>query len=391
MTQQRNGPKRIALLGSTGSIGTQTLDVVRAFPDRFQIVGLASGRPSDAFAAQAAEFQPVYTSLRDAPDRRFDGARNVTLVEMATAPDVDLVVVATPGGAGIAPTVEALAAGKPVALANKEALVAAGALATAAARASGAPILPVDSEHSAIWQCLHEAESCVPPCGQPAGVDRLILTASGGAFRDRTMDELREVSANDALQHPTWTMGPKVTIDSATLMNKGLELIEAHWLFGVPFDKLAVVIHRQSIIHSLVEFVDGSVKAQLGMPDMRTPIQYALLFPERAANARLPKLDLGEIGNLHFANPQPGRYPCMDLAIEAGKRGHAYPAVLGGADEAAVDLFLQGAIRFPDIAALVAAALDDFSPAGELELNTILEADHWAREFVYQKARLLEV
>lgn len=378
--------RRIAVLGSTGSIGTQTLDVVRAHPDRFVVTALAAGRPSARLQAQVAEFQPKLVATRDAPAWTAGDARPAGLVEIATSDEVDLVVMATPGSAGIAPTVEALTAGKAVALANKEALVAAGALAAAAARRTGAPILPVDSEHSAIWQCLHEREPCVPPTPCPPAVERLILTASGGAFRDVPTAELPLLRAEDALNHPTWAMGPKVTIDSASLLNKGFEVIEAHWLFGIPFERLSVLIHRESIIHSLVEFIDGSVKAQLGVPDMRTPIQYALTFPDRVANARLPRLDLAAIGRLHFEAVEPGRYRLFDLAVQAGVAGGAYPAVLGGADEAAVDLFLRDRVRFGDLAPLVAAALDAYRPSGDLTLEAIIEADQWARAYVYQQA-----
>jgi 1-deoxy-D-xylulose-5-phosphate reductoisomerase len=378
--------RRIAVLGSTGSIGTQTLDVVRAHPDRFVVTALAAGRPSARFQAQIAEFRPKLVATRDAPAWTTGDARPVGLVEIATSEEVDLVVMATPGGAGIAPTVEALKAGKAVALANKEALVAAGPLAAAAARHTGAPILPVDSEHSALWQCLHEREPCVPPTPCLPDVERLILTASGGAFRDVPTAELALLRAAEALNHPTWAMGPKVTIDSASLLNKGFELIEAHWLFGIPFERLSVLIHRESIIHSLVEFIDGSVKAQLGVPDMRTPIQYALTFPERVANARLPRLDLAAIGRLHFEAVETGRYRLFELAVQAGVAGGAYPAVLVGADEAAVSLFLCDRVRFGDLAPLVTAALDAYRPSGDLTLEAVIEAVRWARVYVYQQA-----
>lgn len=332
------------------------------------------------------EFRPKLVATRDVPGWTCGEARPATLVEIATSDEVDVVVMATPGSAGIAPTVAALTAGKAVALANKEALVAAGALAVAAAQRSGAPILPIDSEHSALWQCLHEREPCRPPVSCLPTVERLILTASGGAFRDLPASQLASLRAKDALNHPTWAMGPKVTVDSASLLNKGFELIEAHWLFGLPFERLSVLLHRESVIHSLVEFIDGSVKAQLGVPDMRTPIQYALTFPERVANASLPRLDLAAIGRLHFDAVEPGRYPLLDLALQAGRAGGAYPAVLGGADEAAVTLFLHDRVRFGDLAPLVAAALDAYRPSGELTLEAILDADRWARDFVYRHA-----
>jgi 1-deoxy-D-xylulose-5-phosphate reductoisomerase len=384
------------------------LDVIRAFPEMFEVIGLASGRVSYEFYRQMAELRPKYFHLRDQRDQTFDDSLQLSLTDLVTHDGVDLVVVATPGGAGIGPTVAALRAGKPVALANKEALVAAGSLATTAARDSGAPILPIDSEHSAIWQCLQDAFTCVPPCiplleeavsqveaGNPylpdsfrrqSAVRRLILTASGGAFRDWPVEQIPEASAADALKHPNWSMGPKVTIDSATLMNKGFELIEAHWLFGIPFDQLDVLIHRESIVHSLVEFADASIKAQLGLPDMRLPIQYALTFPDRLQNPALPRLDLAAIGSLTFESPREERYPCLSLAVKAGKAGGTYPSVLGGADEVAVELFMAGEIAFGDISALISDALDAHQPDNNPDIESILRADEWARAFVQAAA-----
>ncbi|MBM3957493.1 MAG: 1-deoxy-D-xylulose-5-phosphate reductoisomerase, partial [Gemmatimonadetes bacterium] len=260
--------KRLVILGSTGSIGRQTLDVVRGFPDEFDVVGLSAGRNAALLQDQIHEFRPRY--FHCCGEATLDGATPLDPREMATLPEVDLVVVATVGGVGMRPTFDALNAGKPVALANKEVLVMAGGLVTAAARNADVRILPVDSEPSAIWQCIE---------GDPRGIARLYITASGGAFRDRSWDSLRSVTPEEALDHPTWKMGAKITIDSATLVNKAFEVIEAHWLFGAPFDRIEAVVHRQSIIHSMVEFSDGSVKAQLGPPDMRYPIQYALMYP----------------------------------------------------------------------------------------------------------------
>ncbi len=275
---------RLALLGSTGSIGRQTLDVVRWHPESFEVVALVATALSPTLLEQIEEFRPrrvcLTTQTADLPELSCSvllGADHLT--ELAQADDTDVLVVATSGTVGFEPTLAALNAGKPVALANKEALIMAGHLVTAASAQSGAPLLPIDSEHSAIWQCLQGEHDW------PERSRRLILTASGGAFRDRSVDELRSVTPDQALYHPTWSMGPKITVDSATLMNKGLEVIEAHWLFGLPFDRIDVVIHRQSVIHSLVEFVDGSVKAQLGLPDMRLPIQYALSHPRRLPGA----------------------------------------------------------------------------------------------------------
>ncbi|HEY8492042.1 MAG TPA: 1-deoxy-D-xylulose-5-phosphate reductoisomerase, partial [Dehalococcoidia bacterium] len=310
----------IAVLGSTGSIGRQTLDVIRAHAGRFRVVGLAAGRNAALLAQQVREFRPALYALDGevGPDLPA-GVAPATAEELAAHPDVDLVVVATVGRAGLAATLTALRHGKAVALANKEVLVMAGGLVMQAARAGGGEVRPVDSEHSAIWQCLVGED--------PASVARLILTASGGAFRDRPPEALAAVTPEEALRHPTWQMGPKVTVDSATLFNKGMEAIEARWLFDVPLDRIEVVLHRESIVHSLVEFADGSLKAQLGTPDMRLPIQYALTYPERPP-CPAPRLDLAALAALHFSRPEPDRYPCLNLAVEAGRRGGTYPAVL---------------------------------------------------------------
>jgi 1-deoxy-D-xylulose-5-phosphate reductoisomerase len=351
--------KRIAVLGSTGSIGCQTLEVVRWHPDEFEVVALIAARPSPAFEAQVDEFQPRLVCLTgiDGPDR---------LIEIATDPGVDLLVVASSGTVGFRPTIAALGAGKPVALANKETLIMAGHLVTQAAAASGAALLPIDSEHSAIWQCLQGEQ----PYAER--VQRLLLTASGGAFRDRAAESLEDVTPAEALHHPTWNMGPKITIDSATLMNKGLEVIEAHWLFGMQFECIDVVIHHQSVIHSLVEFVDGSVKAQLGMPDMRLPIQYALAHPRRLA---------APVERLAFAEVDPAKYPCLALAYEAGRRGGTYPTVLNAANEEAVAQFLAGQLGFTRIAASIDAALQAHTARPNPSLAEVIEADTWARHF----------
>ena len=359
--------KRIAVLGSTGSIGRQTLDVVRWHPEEFQIVGLVAGRPSDVFDEQVAEFQPRFTCLTSA-----DSA--VPLLDIVCDPDVDLVVVATSGTVGFRPTISALEIGKPVALANKETLIMAGHLVTAAAAQSGAALLPIDSEHSAIWQCLQGEE----PYSER--VERLLLTASGGAFRDRASDSLGSVTPSEALQHPTWTMGPKITIDSATLLNKGLEVIEAHWLFGLPFDCIDVVIHHQSVIHSLVEFIDGSVKAQLGLPDMRLPIQYALAHPRRLS-APGARLDLSSVGSLTFAPVDQQKYPGLALAYEAARRGGTYPTVLNAANEVAVARFLANDLAFTAITRLIEAALQAHVSQPSPSLEEVLVADTWARGF----------
>ena len=359
--------KRIAVLGSTGSIGRQTLDVVRWHPDEFQVVALVAGRPSETFSQQLQEFQPARSCLTSV-----DGA--APLVEIATDPDVDLLVVATSGTIGFRPTIAALQAGKPVALANKETLIMAGHLVTAAAAASGAPLLPIDSEHSAIWQCLQGEEP------YQERVQRLLLTASGGAFRDRSASDLEAVTPEQALRHPTWTMGPKITIDSATLMNKGLEVIEAHWLFGLPFDCIDVLIHHQSVIHSLVEFIDGSVKAQLGVPDMRLPIQYAMAHPDRLP-APADRLDLTSVAQLTFTDVDHDKYPCLELAYSAGRLGGTAPTVLNAANEVAVARFLDGDLRFLSIAELIRAALAAHTVISSPTLEQVETADEWARRF----------
>jgi 1-deoxy-D-xylulose-5-phosphate reductoisomerase len=359
--------KRLALLGSTGSIGRQTLDVVRWHPDEFQVVALAANQPSALFSQQVAEFQPRVASLTSQT-----GAAELELV--AAAADVDVLIVASSGTVGFRPTLAALDAGTAVALANKETLIMAGHLVTAAAARSGMPLLPIDSEHSAIWQCLQGEEPYTDR------VARLQLTASGGALRDVPIEALPTVTPDAALAHPTWRMGPKITIDSATLFNKGLEVIEAHWLFGLPFDQIEVVVHHQSVIHSLVEFVDGSVKAQLGVPDMRLPIQYALAHPRRLS-APADRLDLTRVGELTFAAVDPRRYPGLGLAYAAGRAGGAAPTVLNAANEIAVARFLAGELQFTAIAELVDAALQHHTPRPTPDLDEVLAVDTWTRRF----------
>lgn len=377
----RRRRRRIALLGSTGSIGRQTLDVIRWLPDRFEIVGLAAGRYSDLFKAQLDEFRPRLAAVGKAseveaaglPPGLLWGAQG--LGQVATAPEADLVVVATVGSAGLAPTLEAVARGKAVALANKEALVMAGRLITQQARRSGAPILPVDSEHSALWQCLR-GEGELQEWRDT--VRALLLTASGGALRDLPPNELERVTPAQVLAHPTWQMGPKVTVDSATLMNKGLEVIEAQWLFGLPLDRIKLVLHRESIVHSLVEFVDGSVKAQLGTADMRIPIQYALSYPDRLPSRAEP-LDLARVGTLSFEEIDLKRYPCLRLALEAAEWGQSYPAALSAANEVAVGLFLAGEITFGTIPVLVEEVLSRHQPVEIESLEAVLQVDEGAR------------
>jgi 1-deoxy-D-xylulose-5-phosphate reductoisomerase len=365
--------KRLAVLGSTGSIGRQTLEVVRTLPERFEVVALACGKNVPLLQEQVAEFKSkfVCTGLA-AGAEEIPGATCISLEEMASHPDIDLVVMATSGKAGLGATLAAIRAGKAVALANKEVLVMAGRIVVEEAKRHSAEIVPIDSEHSAIWQCLNGEEGKT--------IARLILTASGGPFRRRTPAQLAEVTPEDALNHPTWRMGVKVTVDSATLMNKGMEVIEAHWLFDIPYSKIEVVIHPQSIIHSIVEFIDGSAKAQLSLPDMRLPIQYALAHPERLETPFRQQIDFGSIGSFDFEPVDLDKFPCLRLARKAGEKGGTYPAVLCAADEVAVELFLAKKIGFTDIASVVAKTLDRHEVIDNPSVEDIFAADAWARE-----------
>jgi 1-deoxy-D-xylulose-5-phosphate reductoisomerase len=372
--------KRLAVLGSTGSIGRQTLDIARSFPERLRIIGLAACTNVGALERQIEEFKPDLISVESKKEQRKLKQFNcevTTAEEIASHPDVDLVVIAISGMAGLKPTLAAIRAKKNIALATKEVLVAAGSVVTAEAKRHGVRIMPIDSEPSAIWQCLQ---------GENKTVRRLILTASGGPFRKLSTQKLGAVTPEQALAHPTWNMGPKVTIDSATLMNKGFEAIELSWLFDVPIEDIDVVIHPQSIIHSMVEFVDGSVKAQLSIPDMRFPIQYAIFYPKRMLNETLPHIDFLNIKSgstenaLTFEKPDIGRFPCLRLAFEASRKGGTYPAVLSAADEVAVDRFLKGQIRFTDIPKIISKALDGHRSTSKPSLEDILAADDWARK-----------
>ena len=368
--------QRLAVLGSTGSIGQQTLQIVRALPHRFCIAGLAAGKNTDLLERQINEFKPRFVYYQDSGTRLADANYELlSLEDMACHPEVDTVVMATSGKEGLSPTLAAAKAGKKIALANKESLVMAGGIITDEAALNNAQIMPVDSEHSAIWQCL---------IGEKQPAAKIILTASGGPFRHRSPAQLDMVTVEQTLSHPSWRMGRKVTVDSATLMNKGLEVIEAHWLFNMPFDDIEVLIHPQSIVHSMVEFVDGSIKAQLSYPDMRLPIQYALSYPERLPNPELPRIDWGDLKSLTFEPPDFDTFPCLKLAIEAGKKGGTYPAVLCAADEIAIELFLSHRIKFNDIASLVKSALEQHRVIAHPALEEILEADAWAREKVLQ-------
>ena len=370
---------RLVILGSTGSIGRQTLDVVRDLGDRFEVLGLAAGRNVTVLEEQAREFRPrllwaeddgARTAIQAAAGRR---PRWLSPEEQAAHEDADVIVVGTVGRVGLNATLAALRAGKRVALANKEVLVMAGALVRQAAAAGGGELLPIDSEHSAIWQCLWGEEN--------VSIARVLLTASGGAFRDYTSEQLARVTTEEALNHPTWRMGRKITIDSATLINKGFEAIETRWLFDVPLDRIEIVLHRESVVHSLVEFVDGSVKAQLGEPDMRLPIRIALSYPERVASTDLSPLDLARIGELHFEPPDFRKFPALGLALKAGRQGGTYPAALAAADEVAVAHFLAGHLRFTEIAALLDDTLSAHRSTADTDLEEVLQADVWARTY----------
>ncbi len=374
--------KQIVLLGSTGSIGDSVLDIVAKFPDQFSIAGLAARRNDQKLEEQIRLFHPKFVALADADAakrlrarvddpaiRILDGPNGVT--EVAAYPESDLVISAIVGGTGLMPTLAAIRAGRRVALANKEPMVMAGQLMQEEARRQGMPIFPIDSEHSAIFQSL---------AGQRReDVRRIILTASGGPFWDCSKEVIEAATPAKALQHPNWKMGSKITIDSATLMNKGLEVIEASWLFDCPPAQLDVVIHRESIIHSLVEYRDGSVIAQLGLPDMRTPISYAMNYPERLP-LDLPFLELWQFGKLTFEQPDPVRFPCLKLAYEALEQGGTCPAILNGANEVAVDAFLHHGLPFGAIANIIEQTLQCATIQPLTSLPDALDADRWARE-----------
>jgi 1-deoxy-D-xylulose-5-phosphate reductoisomerase len=374
--------KGLAVLGSTGSVGTQTLDVVRSFPNDFRVVGLAARRSVELLEAQVKEFNPKLVSCEWADGEKAavlsNGSRDCSMEEMVRDPDVELVVTATVGDVALDPTLAAIEAGKNIALANKESIIVAGPLLTTMARKHGVELLPLDSEPNAIWQCLK---------GEERSISKLIITASGGAFRDLEPDQLADVTPEQALQHPTWKMGPKITVDSATLMNKAFEVIEAHWLFGIPWESIEVVIHPQSIIHSMVEFVDGSVKAQVSPPDMHLPIQYALLFPNRAYNESIRRFDPVATGALTFEPWDSEKYPCFDMGLRTAKRGGTWPAALCGADEMAVEKFLGGEIGFLEIGPVIEEALERHDNVAEPDLQDLLTASARAKE---QVAKLVE-
>jgi 1-deoxy-D-xylulose-5-phosphate reductoisomerase len=386
--------KRIAILGSTGSIGCSALAVVDAHADRLSVVGLAAGDNAGRFAEQIARYRPRMAAMAtgDAVDRlrarglpdgvAIAGTGRDGLVAIASQPDVDIVLCASSGTEALEAVLAAIEHGKTIALANKEVLVMAGGIVTAAAARKGVPILPVDSEHNAIHQCLH---------GRRADeIKRLVLTASGGPFRGRTASDLATVSAADALKHPTWQMGRKITIDSATLMNKGLEVIEARWLFGVPAAQIDVVIHPQSVVHSMVELTDGSIIAQLGVTDMRLPIQYAFSYPDRWA-AALPSLDLVRAGRLDFGVPDTGAFPCLGLAYRALESPGSVAVVMNAANEVAVARFLDGRIGFTAIPDVIERTMTAHPPEEVQTLAEVRKADSWAREHAAGVADGLEL
>lgn len=373
-------PQRVAILGSTGSIGTQTLEVAAAHPDKFKITALAAHHNDELLERQLEQFKPELAVLVDGKAaarlrNRYRGPAKILegeegLLTVAAFDKADTILTSMVGFAGLKPTIAAIEAGKNIALANKETLVAAGGLITRLAKAKGIAILPVDSEHSAIFQCLNGE------CRER--VNKIILTASGGPFRGWTRDQLRHVTVEACLRHPNWSMGRKITVDSATLANKGLEVIEAKWLFGLDYNQIEVIIHPQSIIHSMVEFVDGAVMAQLGVPDMRVPIQYALSFPDRLPSG-LPAVDFSKLGALTFMPPDTETFQALDLAYTAGRAGGTLPCVFNAANETAVQAFLARKLAFLDIATVIRHTMKDHQVILEPSLEDLYKTDKWAR------------
>ena len=373
--------KKISLLGSTGSIGVNTLDVIERYPESFQVCALSAGSNVDLFARQIRKFKPALAALFDSTKidalKELVGDLDVEIVSgqegtvsAASFSEASLVVSGVVGSAGLLPALSALKAGKNLALANKETLVIAGELVLKEAERTHTRIIPIDSEHSAIFQVLNGEK--------PERIKKIILTASGGPFRTFTLKQMENVTVKEALNHPNWSMGAKITIDSSTMMIKGLEYIEAKWLFGVD-TKVEIIVHAQSIIHSMIEFVDTSIIAQLGIPDMRVPIAYALTYPDRF-ESELPSLDLASMGNLTFEAPDFERFPCLKLAMDAMEMGQTMPAVLNAANEIAVQAFLDELIPYKDIAEIIRMVMQNHSPVSLHELQNVLDADHWARE-----------
>jgi 1-deoxy-D-xylulose-5-phosphate reductoisomerase len=374
--------KRLSILGSTGSIGVNTLHIVNQFPERFKVISLSAGLNTQLLKQQIIQFRPKVVSVlnkelsetlrRELPNASVEIVHGIEgLIQVATHPEVDQVISAIVGAVGLIPTLSAIKTGKSLALANKEPLVMAGKIVMEEARRNHVQILPVDSEHSAIFQALlgHRKED----------VHRLILTASGGPFLNLPLARLHEVTVKDALNHPHWEMGKKITIDSASLMNKGLEVIEAHWLFNIPVEKIVVLIHPQSVIHSMVEYIDGSIVTQMGITDMKIPIAYALSFPERL-HLNLPSLDLSKREALTFSLPDPGKFPCLKLAYQSIEIGETMPAILNAANEVAVGAFLEGSLKFTEIPLVLKRVMEEHEVKPIHTIEDILKADHWARE-----------
>ncbi|AXN40572.1 1-deoxy-D-xylulose-5-phosphate reductoisomerase [Peribacillus butanolivorans] len=378
--------KYISLLGATGSIGQQTADVVRAHPDQFKIVALSAGKNIELVRTYIQEFEPKLVSVQTKEDyhvlkSEFFSKKDIEfmygdegLTAVAVYDQATILVNAVIGSVGLYPTLQAIKAKKDIAIANKETLVTAGHLVINEAKKAGVRLLPVDSEHSAIFQALQGEKE--------KNIERLVITASGGSFRDRTREELKGVTVEEALNHPNWSMGAKITVDSASMMNKGLEVIEAHWLFDLPYDKIDVLLHKESIIHSMVEFHDSSVIAQLGTPDMRVPIQYALTYPDRLPLVGRKRLNLADAGILHFSDMDFTRYPCLQFAYKAGKMGGTMTTVLNAANEAAVAAFLSGKVSFLEIETLIEKALNQHSVITLPDLETIQEVDLMTRQYI---------
>ncbi|MEJ9231091.1 1-deoxy-D-xylulose-5-phosphate reductoisomerase [Peribacillus butanolivorans] len=378
--------KYISLLGATGSIGQQTADVVRAHPDQFKIVALSAGKNIELVRTYIQEFEPKLVSVQTKEDyhvlkSEFFSKKDIEfmygdegLTAVAVYDQATILVNAVIGSVGLYPTLQAIKAKKDIAIANKETLVTAGHLVINEAKKAGVRLLPVDSEHSAIFQALQGEKE--------KNIERLVITASGGSFRDRTREELKGVTVEEALNHPNWSMGAKITVDSASMMNKGLEVIEAHWLFDLPYDKIDVLLHKESIIHSMVEFHDSSVIAQLGTPDMRVPIQYALTYPDRLPLVGRKRLNLADAGKLHFSDMDFTRYPCLQFAYKAGKMGGTMTTVLNAANEAAVAAFLSGKVSFLEIETLIEKALNQHSVITLPDLETIQEVDLMTRQYI---------
>ena len=364
--------KGLSILGSTGSVGVQTLDVIRTYPDKFDVIGLAANSNHEALAAQVREFSPAVVSCNSYPPMFQKSLPSTTTLcsmnDMAVANDVDILITATTGYASLIPTFEAIEHGKSIAIANKESVIMAGQSLIDHANKHKASLHPIDSEPSAVWQCIR---------GEESAIHKIIITASGGPFRNTPLKDMGKVSPSNALRHPTWSMGAKISVDSATMMNKAFEVIEAKWLFGVKWDQIDVTIHPESIVHSIVEFQDGSSKSQMSYPDMRLPIQHALLYPKRPLNPTVKRFDPSVAGNLTFQNLEPERYPCFNMALNFAKRGGTWPSVLCGADEGAVEAFLSGKISFTEIPQVIKSALNSYESEEDPSLIQLVKAFEW--------------